>query len=96
MHLKDLVSGRRDEIYVIARRYGARNIRLFGSVLSGKENTDSDVDFLVDLEQGRSLFDLGGLVFDLQKLLNRPVDVVTENGLHWYLKDKILREAEPL
>ncbi|MFH0784627.1 MAG: nucleotidyltransferase domain-containing protein [Pseudomonadota bacterium] len=51
---------------------------------------------MVDLEKGRSLLDLGGMVFDLQQLLGRKVDIVTEKGLHWYVKDKILNEAEEL
>ena len=57
---------------------------------------DSDIDLLVDLEKGRSLLDLGGMVFDLQQLLGRKVDIVTEKGLHWYVKDKIINEAEEL
>ena len=59
------------------------------------ERPDSDIDFLVDFEKGRSLLDLGGMVFDLQQLLGRKVHV-TEKGLHWYIKDEILNEAEPL
>jgi uncharacterized protein len=67
------------------------------SVQSAKrERPDSDIDFLVDLEKGRSLLDLGGMVFDLQQLLGRKVDIVTEKGLHWYIKKTILNEAEPL
>ena len=62
----------------------------------GADDENSDVDFLVELEDGRTLFDLGGLLMDLQDLLKRKVDVVTENGLHWYIKDKILNEAKPL
>jgi hypothetical protein len=54
------------------------------------------LDLLVDLEEGRSLLDLGGLLMDLQELLHRKVDVVTEKGLHWYIRDKILQEAKPL
>ncbi|MCP4337909.1 MAG: nucleotidyltransferase, partial [Desulfobulbaceae bacterium] len=63
-----------------------------------KENDKpgSDIDFLVDLEKDRSLLDLAGMVYDLQQLLNRKVDVVTENGLHWYIKETIISEAEPL
>jgi len=87
---------RRAEILAIAAKYGANHIRVFGSVARGEAAADSDVDFLVELEPGRSLFDLGGLLMDLQALLHHKVDVVTEKGLHWFIKDKILAEAKPI
>jgi len=87
---------RREEILAIAAKYGANHIRVFGSVARGEAAADSDVDFLVELEAGRSLFDLGGLLMDLQSLLHRKVDVVTEKGLHWYIKDRVLAEAKPI
>jgi predicted nucleotidyltransferase len=96
MSFKYTLIKQRKEIYKIAKRYGAYNIRVFGSVIKNNDKPDSDVDFLIDLEKDRSLLDLAGLVYDLQQLLNRNVDVVTENGLHWYLKETILKEAEPL
>ena len=96
MTFKYILKKQRKEIYQIASLSGAHNIRIFGSVNKESDKPDSDVDFLVDLEKDRSLFDLAGLVYDLQQLLNKKVDVVTENGLHWYIKEKILSEAEPL
>ncbi|MBU0480894.1 MAG: nucleotidyltransferase family protein [Proteobacteria bacterium] len=96
MGFRETIRSKRGEIIAISKHYGAGNVRLFGSVARGVENKDSDVDFLVELEKGRSLFDLGGLAFDLQELLGRRVDVVTEKGLHWYIKDRILAEAEPI
>lgn len=69
---------------------------MFGSAVRGEDRPDSDVDFLVELEEGRSLMDLGGLLMDLQNLLGRNVDVVTERALHWYIKDQVLREAKPI
>ena len=96
MTIKYTLKKQRKEIYQIARLYGAHNIRIFGSVNKKSDKPDSDIDFLVDLEKNRSLLDLAGLVYDLQQLLNRKVDVVTENGLHWYPKETILKEAEPL
>jgi len=62
----------------------------------GRADDASDVDFLVDLEPGRSLLDLGGLLMDLQDLLGRKVDVLTEPALHWYIRQKVVREAKPL
>lgn len=96
MGLKESIHERREEIIAISRRHGAGSIRLFGSVAQGLESSESDIDFLVELEQGRSLFDLGGMVIDLQDLLGRRVDVVTPKGLHWYIKERVLAEAQPL
>jgi uncharacterized protein len=87
---------RREEILRVAARRGARHVRVFGSVARGDADERSDVDFLVDLEQGRSLFDLGGLLMDLQELLGRRVDVVTERGLKARIRDRVLEEAVPL
>jgi predicted nucleotidyltransferase len=94
--IDDLLRERREEILRVAARRGAYNVRIFGSVVRGETRLDSDVDFLVDMEPDRSLFDLGGLLMDLQGLLGRKVDVVTEKGLHWYIRDQVLAEAQPL
>lgn len=87
---------RRDEILQVAARHGARRVRVFGSVARGEADEKSDVDFLVDMEKGRSLLDLGGLLMDLQGLLGRQVDVVTEKGLRERIRSRVLREAVPL
>ncbi|KPK34144.1 MAG: hypothetical protein AMJ65_18780 [Phycisphaerae bacterium SG8_4] len=96
MGIAEIIRDQKEQILALAARHGASNIRFFGSVANGTADQDSDIDFLVDLEKDRSLFDLGGLLMDLQKLLNRKVDIVTENGLHWYIKDRILSEAKPI
>ena len=96
MEIDDLLKSKREEILKVALQRGAKNVRIFGSVVHGETTSDSDIDFLVDLEPGRSLFDLGGLWMDLQDLLGRDVDVVTENALHWYIRDRVLAEAKPL
>ncbi len=96
MHVEDLLVQKRSEILQIASRHGARNLRVFGSVSRGDADELSDIDFLVDLEPGRSLFDLGGLLYDLQNLLGLPVDVVTEQGLRPRIREQVLREAVPL
>jgi len=95
-NLIETVLDKKDHVVALAARHGASNVRIFGSVANGTADQNSDIDFLVDLEQGRSLFDLGGLLMDLQELFGRKVDVVTENGLHWYIKERILSEARPL
>jgi uncharacterized protein len=84
---------KRDEILRIADWHGARNVRVFGSDARGEANEDSDIDFLVDFESDRSLLDHAALVVDLEELLGRKVDVVTERGLYWLLQRRILKEA---
>lgn len=96
MDLNNLLKSRREEILSIAARHGARNVRVFGSVVRGEAGENSDIDLLVELDQGRSLLDLAGLVMDLEDLLERKVDVVTEQGLYWLLRRRILKEARPL
>jgi len=72
------------------------DIRVFGSVACGDADRDSDVDLLVELEPGRSLFDLGGLLMDLRDFLGGPVDVVTSAALQERIRTRVLREAVPL
>lgn len=96
MNLNELFNSRRADILRIAAHYGAHNVRIFGSVARGEARPDSDVDVLVDLEPGRSLFDLGGLLMELQDLLGCRVDVVTEQGLRPRIRERVLREAVPL
>ena len=95
MALESLARFRR-EILETAARHGARNIRVFGSVARGEDRPDSDVDLLVDLEPGRTLLDVIGFEQDLQELLGRKVDVLTEGGLSPYLQERILAEAASL
>jgi len=92
----DELKARREAIATIAERYGARNLRVFGSVVRGEADAASDVDFLVELEPGRSLFDLGGLLMDLQEHLRCKVDVMTPVMLKSRVRERILREALPL
>ena len=94
--LDTLRTGPRDEILRCAQRRGARNVRVFGSVARGEAKEGSDLDLLVEWEPGRSLLDHAGLVQDLQELLGMKVHVGTENSLHWYVRNRILREATPL
>lgn len=96
MTVSALVNEKRDDILRLATAHGARNVRVFGSVARGEADAASDIDLLVDLEPGRSLLDLGGLLMDLQALLDRPVDVVTERGLRERIRERVLREAVPL
>ncbi|HEX4961789.1 MAG TPA: nucleotidyltransferase family protein [Thermoanaerobaculia bacterium] len=93
MGIEDLLHTKRDEILSIAARHGASNVRVFGSVARGEATAQSDVDFLVELERGRSLLDHAALMVDLEGLLGRKVDVTTERGLKPRFREGILREA---
>jgi uncharacterized protein len=96
MDVDQLLQEKREAILQLAAKHGARNVRVFGSVARREANEQSDVDFLVDMEPGRSLMDMGELLMDLRELLGREVDVVTEKGLYWLLRRRILKEARPL
>ena len=92
----ELLRLRKREILTVAQKYGAKNIRIFGSVARGQASSESDIDLLVELEPGRSIFDLGGLLYELTELLNVEVDVITEKGLRKRFREQVLREAVPL
>jgi predicted nucleotidyltransferase len=96
MDARTLLKTRRKEILEIAARNGAVNVRVFGSVARGDDKPDSDIDFLVNLEAGRSLLDLARLLRELSTLLDHPVDVVTEAVLRPRIKSQVLKEARPL
>ena len=87
---------RRSEILETARAREASRVRVFGSVARGDSTETSDIDFLVDLDEDRGLFDLGGLLIDLQELLGHNVDVVTEAGLRSRLAQRVLDDAVEL
>jgi predicted nucleotidyltransferase len=96
MKIEDLLKAKRQEILAIAARHGAHNLRVFGSVARGEAGPESDLDILVEMEPGKSLLDHVALMQDLEDLLQRKVDVVSERALHWYIRDKVLAEAMPL
>lgn len=94
--IAELLKEKREEILHIAAQYGASNVRIFGSVARGEARADSDVDFLVEIEAGRTLLDQIALIQDLEELLSCKVDVAETENLHWYIRDRILEEAIPL
>ena len=93
MHLKDLLQEKREDILRLAKEYGAFNVRVFGSVARGEADEKSDIDLLVTLENGCSLLDLVGLWMDLEELLQRKVDVVSEGGLRGGFGEHVLKDA---
>jgi len=92
--MADAIRQRRDKIVQLADKYGAKNIRIFGSFARGDNNSESDADFLVNMEG--SLLKRIAFMQDLEDLLGRKVDVVTEKSVHWYVRERIMKEAVPL
>ncbi|MHB0979370.1 MAG: nucleotidyltransferase family protein [Thermoleophilia bacterium] len=96
MSTLEMFRNRRDEICAMSAEHGARDIRLFGSVARGEDGPDPDVDFLVRFDVGTALLDQAGLISELEGLLGRKVDVVSERGLKERIRDRVFREATPL
>jgi predicted nucleotidyltransferase len=92
----DLLRLRRSDVIQLAAEHGAHNVRVFGSVVRGEATRDSDIDFIVDMEPGRSLLDLVALSDRLEELLGRRVDLLTTRSIHRYLRDRISKEAQLL
>jgi predicted nucleotidyltransferase len=86
----------RVEIVAVAASHGATNVRVFGSAARNALREGGDLDLLVRMEEGRSLFDLIALGQELEDRLGVPVDVISESGLSPHLRDRILSEAVPL
>jgi uncharacterized protein len=93
MSIRELLQSKREKILQIAARHGARRVRVFGSVARGTARRGSDIDFLVEMEDGRSLLDHAALILDLERLLKRSVDVASERGLRQPLRKEVLRDA---
>lgn len=89
----EILALKRDELYELARKHGASNIRVFGSVARREETQRSDIDILVDMDEDASLLDLARLKNDLEDLLEKPIDITTKPALHPLLAESILKEA---
>lgn len=87
------IRSRREDILQLADSHGAKNVRVFGSIVRDQAGPESDIDFLVRMKPDRSLLDRIGLIQDLQDLLQNPVDVVNERALHRAIRDEVLSEA---
>jgi len=96
MTQEELLQTQCEQILLLARKYGAYDVRIFGSVARGDARPDSDIDFLVKLEAGRSMLDLARLLRELQSLLGLNVDIVTEAGLRPRIRSEVLKEARQI
>jgi predicted nucleotidyltransferase len=96
MMLEERLREKRDDILRVCAKYGARNVRIFGSLARGEADDQSDIDLVVEFEPERSLLDHAGLWLELQELLGCKVDVVSERGIKPRIRERVLREAIPL
>ena len=92
----ELLQHKRDDIRRVAAKHGAYNVRVFGSVVRGETKPDSDIDLLIERGPMTSSWFPAGLVLELEEMLGRRVEIVTEKALNPYLRDRVLREAVPL
>jgi len=93
LSISNNIKSKREEILDIARKYGATNLRVFGSMARGEESPKSDLDIIVEMEKGSSLLDIISIKQDIEELLGRKVDVVTEASISPYIRNNVLREA---
>lgn len=91
--LSHILQENRDLILSVAKEHGIKNIRIFGSVAKSEDGPASDLDLIVDFEDGRSLFDLIRFKHEIESLVKVKVDVVTENSIHWRIKEEVLDGA---
>jgi len=91
--LQEFRNSYKSQIIDLAKKYGAHNIRIFGSFARGEMQSNSDIDFLVEFEEQCSLFDQGGLLMDLQDLLHCKVDIVDEQAMRPRFREQVLKEA---
>lgn len=96
MTIRDMLHERQEEIKKIATKHGAFDIRVFGSVVRGEDNPRATLIFWLKLRRRRPPWFPGGLIADLEEMLGRRVEVVTENGLNPLIRDRVIHEAIPL
>ncbi len=96
MEISEVLREKREQILAIAAKYGARNVRIFGSVARGDADEKSDVDLVMDFDDSSSLMDHAALLLELEELLGRKVDVAPEKHLRPRIRKRVLEETIPL
>ena len=92
----DILQEKRDDVLEVAQRHGVTSVRVFGSVARGEESPESDIDLLVTTGPTVSSWFPAGLILDLEQLLGRHIDIVTETGLNPLIRGEVLSEAVAL
>jgi len=92
----DLLQSQKEAVLEVAQRHGVTSIKVFGSVARGDESSESDIDLLVTTGPKVSPWFPAGLILELEELLGRHIDIVTESGLNPLLRDQVLTEAVAL
>ena len=92
----DILQEKRDDVLKVAQQHGVTSVRVFGSVARGEESPESDIDLLVTTGPTVSSWFPAGLILDLEQLLGRHIDIVTETGLNPLIRDQVLSEAVAL
>ena len=92
----DILKEKREDVLEVAQKHGVTSLRVFGSVARGEESAESDIDLLVTTGPRVSAWFPAGLILDLEALLGRHIDIVTESGLNPLLRDEVLNEAVAL
>ena len=93
MSVSNTIKSRREDILDITTKYGAKNVRVFGSMARGEESPDSDLDIIVEMDEGSSLLDIIAIKQDIEDLLGLKVDIVTEASISPYIRETVLKEA---
>lgn len=93
---RERLAGMREQVMEVAERVGLTDVRVFGSVARGEDTMNSDVDLLVDLPEGMTLWGLGAVTGELSDLLGVPVDLVPASDLKPGVRETVMREAKPL
>lgn len=98
MPLLEEIKARKAEILSLGEKYGIKDIRVFGSVARGEEKEDSDVDFLVNIDEKIFHDGLDYVRFkdSLEEMLKREIDLVSESGLYWMLRNEIEKDIKYL
>lgn len=94
--IDDVLSENREAILKLAKKYGASNVRVFGSVARGEAKPNSDIDLLVDFKPDYSLLDRIGLIQELEDLLGRKVDVIPAKMLREHIRPDVMKDAVPI
>ncbi|MBI4357112.1 MAG: nucleotidyltransferase family protein [Gammaproteobacteria bacterium] len=94
--LSPIIEANREVILELAKKHGAHHVRVYGSMAKNEETENSDLDLIVEFDDDRTLFDWIDLTCELEDRIKKKVDITTDQTIHWYIRDKVIKEAIPL